>query len=263
MSKLFIATILAVLVGSALVLIPTHAATPGTAKDAVALAASHPTFVAALKAHPGWKGEAYFTDNGFDVWRVQFWDKDGKEIGFADVNVTRKRVYWVEVHYKLMPDLKQAAAEHLRKFVRTNADVKAVIGNPDDYDFTDYDYDSGGNFWVVIFARKSSAVAVVVQFQSNSPTVFDRPVLKGFFFPNVLPYADWEKAQKAEAQTIAFSQPEITAAVRGQSGWTATATRTGDTTWTVTFMHGDTKLAEADVDTQTRKILAFRIFVTS
>jgi hypothetical protein len=258
MRKLIIAALLIVLFGSALVLIPTRAAPPEKSEDAVALAASHSTFVAALKAHPGWKGAAYYTGNAFQVWRVQFWDKDGKDIGFADVNVTRKRVYWTEVHYKLTAEQKQAAMGPLRNFVKTNTDVKAVIGNPDDYEFTDIDYDANGNFWVVVFAKKDSAVAVVVQFPS--PLSFERPTLKGFYFPNVLPYGDWEKSQMAEAQAIAFAQPEIAAAVRDQSGWTASATRTGDSVWTVTFVRGDQNLASAVVDTEAKRVLEFKVF---
>jgi hypothetical protein len=260
MRKLLIAVLLAALLGTALVLVPAQAAPPGTSEDAIDVAASHPTFVAALKAHPGWKGAAYFTGNLFEVWRVQFWDKDGKPIGHADVNVARKYVYWAEAHYKLSAEEKKPAAEHLRKFVLENAEVQAVIGDPDDYDYTDFDYDSGGNFWVVIFVKKASAVAVVVQFQSNSPLSFERPVLKGFYFPNVLPYDDWEKAQKADAQAIAFSQSEIAAAMRKQAGWAASAIRTGDTTWTVTFTRGDKKLASAVVDTATRSVLSFKVF---
>ncbi len=260
MRQVFIAVLLAVLIGLALILTPARAVPPGTAEDAVAVAASSPTFVAALKTHPGWKGAAYFTGNQFQVWRVQFWDKDGNPLGFADVNVLRKRVYWTQAHYKLTPELKGAAAEPLRRFVRTDPEVKAVIGNPDDYDYTDYNYDSNGNFWAVIFAEKGSAVAVIVQFQGNSPASFERPVLKGFYFPNVLPYEDWEKSQKAEAQALAFSQPEIAAAVRGHSGWTASTTRTGDTTWAVMFVRGDQKLAQANVDTQAKTVLDFKVF---
>jgi hypothetical protein len=259
MRKLILAVLLAIFLGSALVLIPTRAAPPATSEDAISVAASHPTFVTALKAHPGWKAAAYYTGNLFEVWRVQFWDKHGAAIGFADVNVATKRVYWAEAHYKLSAELKKLADEPLHKFVRENPDVQAVIGKPEDYDYTDYDYDSGGNFWVVMFMKKGNVVAVVVQFQSDSPLSFEHPVLKGFYFPNVLPYADWEKAQKADAEAIAFSQPEIAAAVRGQSGWTASAARTGDTTWTVTFMRGDQKLGSAVVDTQARKVLNFKV----
>jgi hypothetical protein len=124
------------------------AAGPGAEREAIALAAAHPALSGALVAHPGWKAAAYYTANRFEIWRVQFWDGSGGELGWADVSVTRRAVYWVEVSAGPTEAQKKDAEEALRKFVLDNKDIVDLLGDPKAYQSGST---TSGRTWGVFF----------------------------------------------------------------------------------------------------------------
>lgn len=231
----------------------------GTAKDAIVLASTHPAFANFLHNQPGWTAAAYYTGNSFQIWRVQFWSKDGNDLGWADVNVARKHVYSWQARYTPTDAQHKAAEEALRRVVTNNRDVIDLIGSdPKAYDLS-ADYDADNNLWNVSFYRDNDALTVVVQFQTEQAFVFERPVVKGIYFPNVMSYDDWIKGQQAQAATIAFSQPEVAAAAHNVDGWISTATQTDEGKWLVIYKLGDKTLAQATVDIEANKVVTFNV----
>src|SRR5262249_39140831 len=153
------------------------------------------------------------------IWRVQFWDSAGGDLGWADVSVARKKVYSWEAHYVPSDAQRKDAEAALRKFATTNEDVIEAFGRVKDYDLY-VDYDVHGNLWyVAVYRPGGDTVAAAVTFPADDPFDFTRPTLKGIYFPEILPYDKWIEAHQSDAIAIAFAQPEIASAVRDQEGW--------------------------------------------
>jgi hypothetical protein len=227
-------------------------------QSAIATATNHPVFAVGLANYEGWTAAAYDSNNIYGIWRVQFWDADGKELAWADVNPIRGRVYSYEAYFRASEAQIAAAEPVLREYITTNPDILALIEDPGQYDFNIV-YDPRSKWWRVTIYMSENSLYIIVKFDGITPNSFENPQIIGIYFPNVMPYADWQEASQAEAIALAFQNSEISAALSSAGEWTTQTERLAGTLWRVAFVQGDTLLAEVTVDLEADAIVEYRI----
>ncbi|HEX2619782.1 MAG TPA: hypothetical protein VHL11_06535 [Phototrophicaceae bacterium] len=221
---------------------------------AIVLAAGHTAFASGLSAHPGWTAAAYNTKNTYGIWRVQFWDVNGEDLGWADVNPVKARVYSWESHVGVTDAQKIAAEPALRSVVATAPEVLELMENPSQYEMY-VDYNSWAKAWGVYIANGADSLYVLVQFDDD--TALTNPKVLGIYF-ELMSYDEWFSSNKDLATATAFDQPEIAAAVRDVAGWQSEVERSGDL-WTVYFKAEDQVLAQATVNLDSGKVVDFKV----
>jgi hypothetical protein len=231
----------------------------GSADAAIALAAAHPAFVNVLGGRAGWTAGAFDSGNSSGIWRVQFWAADGEEIGYADVSVTKGRVFSWESTIGVTDEQKAEVRDKLMNFIAKDPTVRELVGNPTNYEIW-LDYNGWIDMWFV-YIGKGGVESLYVGVNNNSPDPLDmRKLTMGpIYFPEIPKYKEWEDAQKAQAVSLAFAKPEVAAALRGHDGWQTETERTGDTTWRVTFKSTERVVAVATVDLGTGQVVELTI----
>ena len=232
----------------------TLAISRGSADQVIALAAASPMFKNVLAARPGWTAAAYDSGNSYGIWRVQFWDTEGEDIGWADVSLTKGRLYAWESNVGATDEQKTAVRDTLLDFLAQQADVRELVGDPHDYD-TWLDYNGWINTWFVFIGKGGlDSIYVGILNNSDDPLNLAHLTLGSIYFPEVKSYTDWEAGQKSQAVALAFANADIAAALRDHDGWVTDTARAGDTAWTVTFKVSDQVLASATVDIAARTV---------
>jgi hypothetical protein len=210
-----------------------------------------------LKNHSNWQANAYDTHNSFQIWHVEFHDGT-QDLGWADVSVARQLVYSSQAQFDLTDAQRKAVEQAVERFVRANSQIINLVGPIPDHD-TSVDYQPDSNLWTLSYQQAGDDLTIAVQFQSGQPFVFTNPIFKGVYFPDVLPFTDWQKQQQSQAVALAFGRPEIAAALRGQDGWTSEASNNDDGTWTVTFKANGQPIASAQVDVDNHAVITFSV----
>ena len=70
-------------------------------QDAINLAAAHSSFANGLADRPGWTAVAYDTKNLYGIWRVQFYDAEGNDLGWSDISLEKQKVYAWETNFDI------------------------------------------------------------------------------------------------------------------------------------------------------------------
>jgi hypothetical protein len=228
-----------------------------TEQDAIALAAESDAFAIGLEAHEGWTAAAYNTRNAYNIWRVQFWNANGEDLGWADVSPERGRVYSWESYTGASEGQKAQATPILQDFIAHEPQILELIDSPEQYDIY-VDYDSWGGFWGVYIARGADSIYAVVDFEDDFE--FTNPRLVRIYF-EVMSYDEWVAANEDLATSKAFEQAEIAAAVNGVEGWESYVERveSAENLWKVSFMLGDQTLAQATVDLDASAIVEYQV----
>jgi hypothetical protein len=223
-------------------------------QQAIDLVAAHPVFTEYLATQGNWKAAAYFTNNPFDVWRVQFWTEGGEELAWADVNLDRGKVYSWEIEYAFSDQKRKEGEAVVVDFVRGLDEVNDLMGVTD-YEFY-IEYRGWNDTWSAYIYKDGLDLEVRLRFDSPSPMTFENPRLIGIFFPNVMSFTEWYKGQQDQAVSIAFINVEVAAILKDKAGWVSTAERNEDGTWSVVFKQGETQLVSAVVNIDTREVLS-------
>ncbi len=231
-----------------------------TEQQVIDMTTSFVPFSYGLQTVPGWKAAAYNTGNVYGIWRVQFWSSDGEEIAWANIAPAQKRLYNYEAPFGSTEEQRNAAEPLVRAYIQSHPDVIALLGDPMAYnDATYVEYNGWVKAWGVWIERGDDSVYILVQFKGQTPDSLTEPQLLEIGFPNIPSYADWQTNQQDEVKTIAFTQPEVAAALRDVTGWQAEAVRQDDGLWNVTFSAGETKIVSALVKLDTRETLKWTI----
>lgn len=224
-------------------------------KAAIDLAAKHPAIAPVLAARPEWRAMAYDTESVFKVWRVQFWDKDWRGIGWADVSVERGKVYKIELSEGPEPDdaTRKAAETVLIPFLRAQTELVQLMGGETWESYTEYN--AYERLWRVTFYKAADAVQGAVRFNDAAPFSFREPELVEISFPWLAPFGAWFVAQQQKAISIAFVDSRVAEAVRGVDGWKAESLPAEGSQWVVVFKVGDRTLIQALIDLTTGKVI--------
>lgn len=255
MRKYLIAGMLVVL-GVALVLPTTHAQQGATTQQAIDLASSHPAFVDGLAARPGWTAAAYHSKNRYGIWHVQFWDAEGEDLGWVDLSLDRSKVYSWEAHLELLEEQTAPAEDAIRTALAANSDVMALVGSLDDVSlYVNFDYWS--QLWGAYVDFGPDSLYVTLRSGSDRPLSLENLQVDRIYFENMLSYDEWFSAQEAQAISIAFQHPDISAMLRDYSGWTASGEPGEDDLWYLTFSLGDQTLLTATVQVAAGQVIEF------
>lgn len=224
--------------------------------EVIAVAAQSDVFAAGLEMHPGWYAAAYDTENSYGVWRVQFWSAEGEDLGWADVNPERERLYSWEAYFGATDAQKEAAYSVLRDFVSAQPEILELVEDPSLYDFY-VDFDGYADLWGVYIDRGAESLYVLVDFEDDF--AFTNPELVRLYFSEVMSYDEWREGKGAEAAATAYAQPEIADAVRDVEGWQAAAEPAGSPLWRVSFLAGEDMLAWATVNIKTSEVVEYGV----
>lgn len=226
-----------------------------TRASAVELAASHPDFAAGLENVGDWTAQVYNTRNAYGIWHVEFYNSAGDQLGWADVNPERERVYSWEAYFGVDDATREEAYPTLREFIDNAPEVLELVDDPSVYEIY-VDFDGYSDYWGVYLDRGPDSLYIVVRFSENTLTMQGEPELVRLYFSEVQSYEDWYQTTSAEAVAVAFAAPEVADAVRGVEGWTTQTESEDGVLWTVTFLNGEEILAKVVVNLEDRSVEA-------
>jgi hypothetical protein len=229
-----------------------------TEQDAIDLAASSEFFAAGLEQNPGWSAAAYDTHNAYGIWRVQFWDSSGEDLGWADVSPERGKAYSWETYFGATDAQENAAEQVLRDFIANNEQFIDLLEDPSQYDMY-IDYDSYNHYWGVYIDVGADSIWTPIQFEGKTPDSLENPQVLGLYFSGVLSYAEWQESNKTTAIATAFQNADVADAIADVDDWTTSVERNDDGMWTVYFIDGDTVLVSVQVDVNTDKVIDYTI----
>jgi hypothetical protein len=229
-----------------------------TPQDAINLAAAHSSFANGLADRPGWTAVAYDTKNLYGIWRVQFYDAEGNDLGWSDISLEKQKVYAWETNFDITESEYAQAEEALLNFAKQDPTVLEMIGNIDERNNMWVGYDGWRETWIMFIDRWPNSVELNIRSRSATPRSLDNLYLAKAYAQDIMSYDDWQSASSSQAVEIAFSTPEIAAAVRGKD-WTTSIERLEGNAWKVRFISGDAQLAEADVNMDGGSVMRFNL----
>ncbi len=229
-----------------------------TTDEVIAIVAAHPAFATGLENSRDWTARAYNTRNRYGIWRVEFRNADGDDLGWAELNPYNERFYSHEAYFGATEAQVTAAEPILREFISTQPDIVELMEDPSVYDMY-VDYDGYNDWWGVYIDRAADSLYVVVRFAENNPDSLENPQLVTIYFENILSYDEWYTASSQEAIAIAFQQSEIAAALRGSENWTTTTTTEDSIVWNVVFLVDAVPVAEATVNLDDKSVVEFSV----
>lgn len=209
-----------------------------------------------LEGMGDWRAAAYNTRNAYGIWHVQFWDSEGEDRGWVEIQPENEIIYASDTHFPMSEARHNQAEPILREFVAQSDEVRALMPRPQDYDMY-IDYNSWEDAWGVYIDDSADSLYVVVSFADDE---FSDPQVQDIHFYEVLSFDDWLAAMQAEVSAVAFEQVEIAQAVRDVENWHTQVERldAGDT-WVIEFMADGGVLARATVDTLRGEVLDYTI----
>ncbi|HRF96398.1 MAG TPA: hypothetical protein PLZ51_14430, partial [Aggregatilineales bacterium] len=215
------------------------------------MVATSPQFVDMLQlvtdVAGGWEAVTFNTKNAYGIWRVYFSTYEGDQIGWADLNPQNGKIYSWDVYIPATDAQKEIATPIIKDFLNTQPQILELLENPAQYDMY-IDYDGWNNHWGVYIGAGEYALWVTVEFENGtSPDKLDNPRLTGVFFPDLPEYEEWFENTKASVVNIAFANPDVGVALRGQT-WTTNVERLEGDFWQVKFFVNETLVVTATVD---------------
>lgn len=217
-----------------------------TEGDVIAIVIEQYPFNTGLQNVSDWSAAAYDTGSSYGIWRVQFWNGSGEEIGWADVNPDIGKIYVWEAYFGATESQKQDAYPILREVINNDATVLELLEAPDLYElYVDFQWDGT---WGVYLANGLDSLWIIVETDNRQPDSLENPRVKQVYFSELMSYSEWYEAAKAQAITLAYQQEDVAAAVRGINDWRADAEKIAPSTWRVVFMQADNVLTEATVN---------------
>jgi hypothetical protein len=249
---------LTVLLLLSLLVMPSSAQDSFTSQDVIAIVAAHPAFATGLDNSGDWSARAYNTRNRYGIWRVEFKNAAGDDLGWATVDPAKERLYSYEAYFGATDAQRLAAEPILREFISTQPELLALLEDPSIYDMY-VDYDGYNDWWGVYIDIGADSLYVVIRFADHNPDSLENPQLVTIYFENVLSYDEWYTASSQAAIAIAFQQSEIAAALRGSDDWTTTTSTEDSRTWQVVFLLNDTPAAEAIVNLEDKTVVEFSL----
>ncbi len=224
-----------------------------TEDDVIAMVVEQYPFNTGLQSVDGWSAAAYNTGSRYGIWRVQFWNGNGEEIGWADINPDRRKIYAWDAYFGATETQKQDAYPILREVINNDPTVLELLESPELYDiYVDFQWDGT---WGVYLANGLDSLWIVVETDNGQPDSLVNPRVKQIYFSELMSYSEWYEAAKAQAITLAYQQEDVAAAVRGVSDWRADAEKIATDTWRVTFLQADTVLAQVTVNLDDASVL--------
>lgn len=228
---------------------------PFSEDDVITIAAENPLFATGLENYSGWWGVAFDSGNRYGIWRVEFYDNEGNDLGWANLSPANGRIYSWESYLGVDDALREKAYPIVREFLITHPDILALIEAPDQYEIY-VDYEPWSKVWgAYINVGGTDSIWVAVDYDNDFN--FTNPRIAQIHFEGVGSYEEWFAANEDRAKSIAFEDSVVMEAVRGVIGWTSTVSRSDDqdNVWIVTFESEGETLITAHVDLNSETVI--------
>lgn len=202
-----------------------------------------------------WDAAAYEAETSYGIWRVQFWDGTGEDVGWIDVQPESGRVLSSELRLPVTDEQRVSAEPILKDFIAEHPRVLELVSRPNREDMW-IDYDRWARRWSVYLDRGADSLYCTILVDDNN-TLANMQLDMIYF--EVLSYDEWFAAMESRATAVAFGQPEVGARLREVDGWQASAERTDSgQVWAVAFYDGDMQqIATATVDVEAQTVLEY------
>ena len=227
------------------------------AEKAINLAKEQQALVLPLSSHKGWTAAAYNSQNAYGIWRVQFWDSEGKALAWVNVDPIKEKVYlW---NYQQGPNEleHQQAEKAILAFLATDKDVVDLLGAVDQYDVV-VDF-INHSIWRARIRRGVDSVEIYLDSKNGRMRSLDKLRVVGINFPGIVSFEEWKSGNEANIVATAFGQAEIAKRLRGLEDWTYEVIRQNDEIWQVKFLSDGKQVASAKVDNAQLKVLEFSV----
>lgn len=232
-------------------------ALPALAQDpesVIAEVAADPAFAPGLEVTDGWWGQTYPPGNRWGVWRVEFYDSESNELGWAFYHPDQGVLY----HESYIPSSEEqrlAGAEVIEAFLRQSEEAAAYIG--EGFEVWWIEYDPWNDHWTAYLGVEGEGIAFVITFaEPGNPNSLDDPQVEHIWFTSVVTYEEWRSEMSAQAVAIAFNDPAVGDQVRVFANWTGEADPLQGDEWEVRFLSGGAVVARVVVDMAAGTVLS-------
>lgn len=225
-----------------------------TEEDAIALALTLPECRDTIGHQEGWYALAYDTQNAYGIWRVEFYNSDDEDMGYAHVSPRDERIYDGRCLFSASEEQIEAARPALEEFLHNHEQILALIPYVEELTFY-IDYDVWNDWWGVYIANEENSLYVTVKFAEATPLALEEPELLGIFFPEVKTYGEWFEASSQRAIIVAFIDRRIGDRLANLNGWTTIAEHLGQQIWRIDFWLQAEWLASAVVDLNAQAVV--------
>jgi hypothetical protein len=229
-----------------------------TAEEVIEMVVQSEQFSADLATEEGWTANAYDTGNVYGVWRVDFTNSQGDELGWAEIIPARGRIYSWDSYFGVGESDIQAAEPALRELLYQDPVLIELLGDPSLYEMY-FDFNGYEDAWSVYIVNDNGPLYITMRSSEGGRSTESLSVYK-FYFADVLSYQDWQESKLAITAATAFQNSDVAAALRGVEGWTTYAEQQEDDLWRVIFQAPDgTTLASVLVDVNSQQVIEYNI----
>ena len=228
---------------------PTTAELPqGDAGRAVLLLAAHEPVSSFLADYSDWQGEARQEHEQGNIWSVELYSEAADEwLGYGLVNAKTGEIIEFFVPRELTPEEFQAGRERVEKLVFGDAEVLALLGDPELWEH-ETGYDRWEARWYVWFAKGLDEWAVTVEMGDGWESI-------EIIDPNALEEAEQEQLLRDQAIELAYEAEGVDKALDGVDDWRTYVEHQGGSQWTVSFVNDGEELFFALVDVESWQVL--------
>ncbi|HHO58274.1 MAG TPA: hypothetical protein ENJ85_03780 [Oceanithermus profundus] len=217
------------------------------AQQAIVLVAKSREAAPRLARYPGWTAGAERQDGA--VWYVWF-ERDDEWLGEAYVDLESRKVSEVNIPVDPTPAERARMVPKLRKLVRRDAEVKALLGDePGEWE-EEINYDKWEDTWFVYYWRGDDAVGVRIGQDGGRYYVDD------VFDPLALKEEQARRHDQDRAIQLAYTAERVGELLEPYDDWKAYAEPASQGRWTVSFATPEKTILTAAVDLAGGKVLA-------
>ena len=218
------------------------------AQRAIQLFTAQDDVAAFLADYPDWQGESWPEDDAGQIWGIDLYSEAADEwLGWGQVNVSTGEVIEYFVPRDLSPEEFQAGLEKVEKYVFADAEILALLGDPEAWDH-ETRWNRWEANWEVWFGKGLDEWLVVVYLEDDyaSLEIID---------PTAFEAEEQERLNRDQAIELAWEAEGIGEALDGVDYWTTYVENQGGSQWSVSFVSGDTELFYALVDIESWEVL--------
>jgi len=198
-----------------------------------------------LKDFPDWRAETY--QDGETLWHVDFYE-GGDWIAYAHIDTETLELSETKFPERLSKEEFAKRKEKIEQIVFSDAEVLALLINPDDWDY-DVQYDSYEETWAVNLWRGIDDLRINI-YQENDTFYIDR-----VYNPKALDEEEAKRVARDSAIELAWQAEDIGAALDGHDNWHTYAELQEGSKWTVSFDTRKKQLFSALVDIEAWEVL--------
>lgn len=214
----------------------------------IALVSETEDFADWLSSYEGWQGKAWPKDDSDEdgLWYVEFKDENDEEwLGYADVDPSGT----IENAFipRPLPDDELAEGKvRVRELVLADPEVAARLTDPLLWDI-EADYDRFDVNWDVNFYRGLEHLRVIAKLEDDAFYIEE--------VRNERTFGEEDALEHAKDEAIRLAYEEVGGALEGLDEWQTYVEHQGGSTWSVSFVAGETERFYALVDVEGEQVL--------